>query len=87
MSWQQGKVAMDDLTLEAAVAEMNRYSSKHLILEQPQPQQLRISGVFIAGQSMSFARAMAQGYDLEIEEQDDSIVLSGVGRSKVSGAK
>jgi transmembrane sensor len=87
MAWQQGKVAMDDLTLAAAVAEMNRYSSKRLILEAPQPQELRISGVFIAGQSMSFARALAQSYDLQIMEQGDSIVLSGIGRSKVSAAK
>ena len=61
--WQQGKVAIDDLSLAAAVAEMNRYSATRLILEQPQSEKLRMSGLFIAGQSMSFARAMARSYD------------------------
>lgn len=81
--WQQGKVAIDDLSLAAAVAEMNRYSATRLILEQPQSEKLRMSGLFIAGQSLSFARAMARSYGLGIVERGDSIVLTGVGQSKV----
>jgi transmembrane sensor len=87
LAWQQGKVAIDDLSLAAAVAEMNRYSATRLILDQPQPEELRISGVFIAGQSMSFARAVAQSYALGVVDRGSSIVLTGVGKSNVDGTQ
>jgi transmembrane sensor len=83
LAWQQGKVAIDNLPLAAAVAEMNRYSTIQLVLEQPQADTLRISGVFQAGQSMSFARAVAQSYGLQVVDRGTSIVLTGVGRSAV----
>lgn len=84
LAWQQGKVAIENLPLAAAVAEMNRYSSVPLVLEQPQPADLLVSGVFTAGQSMSFARAMAQSYGLRVVDRGGSIELVGVGRSAVS---
>ncbi len=83
LAWQQGKVAIDNLPLAAAVGEMNRYSSVQLVLAQPQPEELLVSGVFTAGQSMSFARAMAQSYGLEVINRGGSIELAGIGRSVV----
>lgn len=83
LAWQTGKVAIDNLPLADAVAEMNRYSSTPLVLEQSQPRELLVSGVFIAGQSRSFARAISESYDLDVVDRGNSIVLVGVGRSVV----
>ena len=76
-AWQQGKVAIDNMRLSEAVAEMNRYSSLKLVIEQPQSAKLLLSGIFTAGESESFARAVAQTYGLQVRHQRDTIVLAG----------
>lgn len=83
LAWQAGKVAIDNLPLAEAIAEMNRYSATPLVLQQAQPADLLVSGVFIAGQSRSFARAIAESYGLEVVDRGDAITLAGVGRSVV----
>ncbi|MBL8265673.1 FecR family protein [Steroidobacter sp.] len=84
LAWQQGKVVIDSLPLATAIAEMNRYSQVPLVLAESQPDDLLVSGVFTAGQSLSFARAMAQSYGLRVVEHGESIELAGVGRSALS---
>lgn len=84
LAWQQGKVVIDSLPLATAIAEMNRYSQVTLVLAQAQPDDLLVSGVFTAGQSLSFARAMSQSYGLRVVEHGESIELTGVGRSALS---
>jgi transmembrane sensor len=80
MAWQQGQVHIDQLPLSEAVAEMNRYSLVKLVIESPETAQMPLSGVFIAGQSMSFARAVAESYQLEVIDRGSTIMLSGVAR-------
>lgn len=77
-AWQQGRVAIDNMRLSEAVAEMNRYSTLRLVIERPESERLVLSGVFTAGQSESFARAVAQSYGLEVVRQGDAIVLAGL---------
>jgi len=76
-AWQRGRVLIEDLTLEDAVAEMNRYSTLPLVIERPEAQHLRVSGIFRAGDSLSFAMAVAQTYGLTVEQQSGRILLSG----------
>jgi transmembrane sensor len=77
VAWQQGQVHIDDWPLADAVAEMNRYSPIKLVIENPQTAEMPLSGVFTAGQSMSFARAVAESYQLEVIDRGSTIVLSG----------
>ncbi len=51
VSWRQGQVVFDNDTLDAAIAEINRYSSTRIELADPALGQLRVSGVFKAGHS------------------------------------
>lgn len=76
-AWQRGKVPIENLTLLDAAAEMNRYGTVALIIERREAQHLRVSGIFQAGDSLSFARAVAQNYGLEVEQRDGHIVLAG----------
>jgi transmembrane sensor len=77
IAWRRGQVVLDDTPLAGAVAEMNRYSSTRLIIEQPEAQTLTVNGLFQAGDSMSFARAVAQTYGFVVVERDDEIILAG----------
>jgi transmembrane sensor len=77
MAWQRGKIPIDNLSLAEAAAEMNRYSPVSLFIERPEAAQVRVSGIFRAGDSLSFAKAVADNYGLEVQQQPGRIVLRG----------
>jgi transmembrane sensor len=76
--WQRGQVSLDNLSLADAVAEMNRYSVVQIRIERPEAAKVRVSGIFRAGDSMSFARAVSQTYGLQPIEQANAILLTGM---------
>lgn len=57
---------------------MNRYNSIKLVLETPEADALLVSGLFQAGDSMSFANALAQTYGLTVATRQDEIIISGL---------
>jgi transmembrane sensor len=78
VSWRQGQVVFDNDTLDAAIAEINRYSATRIELADPALGQLRVSGVFKAGHSESFVETVTGHYPLQIASRDESrIVLTG----------
>lgn len=77
-AWRRGQVVMESTPLSDAIAEMNRYSTLRLSLDSEVADDVRISGVFRAGDSLLFARAIAETYHLTVTEQNGVIALSGV---------
>jgi transmembrane sensor len=75
-AWQRGLVALDYTPLSEAIAEMNRYSDVKLVIDDPRIGSARISGVFRAGDSSSFALAVAKTHGLRLVEQGRQITLS-----------
>jgi transmembrane sensor len=56
--WRQGRISFDHTRLSEAVAEMNRYSQTPLVLDDQELGNLLIDGVFEAGDTAAFARAL-----------------------------
>ena len=82
LAWQRREVAFDDTSLIDAITEMNRYSRKPVVIAAPDVAGARVTGLFRAGDSLSFARAVGEAYRLEVTEERDRIVLdSRVGDS------
>jgi transmembrane sensor len=75
LAWQRREVSLDDAPLAEAVAEMNRYGVVPLVIEAPGAAQLRVTGLFRAGDSLSFGKAIAVAYGLEVVEEPERIVL------------
>jgi transmembrane sensor len=75
LAWQRREVALTDVSLADAIAEMNRYSREPLVAGIPTTRPIRVRGLFRAGDSMSFARAVAEAYQLEVVEGDGEIRL------------
>lgn len=75
-AWQEGRVWLDDTPLNVAAAEMNRYNTLKVVIESERAKDLRVSGLFQAGDSISFANAMALTYGLQVVRRKDLIVLS-----------
>jgi transmembrane sensor len=59
-AWPNGLLTFDAETLGAAAAELNRYSRQQLVIRDPRVAQLRISGVFKAGDAERFAGTLSQ---------------------------
>jgi transmembrane sensor len=76
-AWRHGELVFDAMTLRDAVAEMNRYSDKALVIGTPAAGSLPITGVFKIRELSEFAHTVAAVYGLTVVEQDDRIVLSG----------
>jgi transmembrane sensor len=86
VAWRWGQVVLDDTPLDEAAAEMNRYSRVQLVVEDPAAKRLLVNGLFQAGDSISFARALGSTYGLRVLEQDRRIVLEGM-PSRIEGRR
>jgi transmembrane sensor len=78
-AWQRGQVAFDNTALTDAVAEMNRYSTARLVVENPEAARISISGIFRAGDSANFAEALARTYGLQVRHEGRDVILAGAG--------
>ncbi len=67
--WRQGKIILKDATLSEAVRRINRYSRIQIVVEGPQLEALRISGIFDAGDTKAFIEAI-QSYFPVVAVQD-----------------
>lgn len=74
-AWQRGLISLDQMSLADAVAEMNRYSRLTIEIGEG-ASDVRVSGVFQAGDSVEFARALAKTHGLAIREEPERIVIS-----------
>ena len=75
-AWREGLIALDRTRLEDAVAEMNRYSAVKLVVEQPERADIEVSGLFHAGDSREFARALVLTHGVRASESGNTILLS-----------
>jgi len=80
VAWRQGEVVLDGTVMADAVAELNRYDKTQLVIDDPRIAALKISGIYQAGNSEEFARAMAKLYDFDILEQPGQIHLQNRAR-------
>lgn len=76
-AWKNGRVVLDDTPLSEAVEEVNQYGHQRILLDDPSLATIHVSGIFIAGDSMNFAQAVAKAYGLTMSTPNsDTIVLS-----------
>jgi len=81
LAWKRGQVVFDDAPLAEAVAEMNRYSRRMIRIDDADASGIRVSGIFNAGDSASFAQAVGRAYRLDVHlENPENIVLAASNR-------
>jgi transmembrane sensor len=74
-AWQERKLDFADTRLSDAIAEANRYSRDQIVLDAPNLQNARISGVFQAGRNDLFVEGLQAFFDLQVEHTDDGRFL------------
>jgi transmembrane sensor len=75
-AWERGRVEFDETPLKDATSEMNRYTTTRLIVADTGVAQLRIGGVFRAGDSDEFVKIVTAAFGLRAERNGGDIVLS-----------
>jgi transmembrane sensor len=73
VAWQTGQAMFDNETLADAVAEMNRYSSVKLRIDDPAVARMWISGVYRVGDNSAFARSVALLLPVDIQIQGNEV--------------
>ena len=74
LAWRTGRVVLRDVSVEEAVADINRYNERPIEIA-PDARGGRIVGVFRARDPEGFARAAATALDLRIASDDRRILL------------
>lgn len=78
-AWQTGRLAFRDDTLAHAVAEMNRYSKRPLVIADPQAAKMRISGVYRVGDPEAFAQSLSVLLSVNVRSTSDAVSISAAG--------
>lgn len=74
-AWRRGEVLLEGTALPDAIAEMNRYDERQLVIDDAALAAVRVSGVYRTGDSPGFARAVAELHGLQIIERAGRIHL------------
>jgi transmembrane sensor len=75
-AWRHGQLIFEDTTIREAAKEFNRYGKRRLMIDSSVSDKIRVGGVFRIGDPESFARAMANAYQLRIIENTSDIKLT-----------
>lgn len=74
-SWLSGKVIFSGQPLHEALREMNRYSQRHLVVEDSDLAERRVVGVFRAADTQTFLSTLQQSFDVEAVATGDTVLL------------
>jgi transmembrane sensor len=75
LAWQTGQAIFENETLADAAAEMNRYTTLALVIDDPAVARLRMSGVYRVGDNAAFARSVAALLPVMLEIHSDRVEL------------
>lgn len=71
-SWLNGQIVISDEPLLEAVEELNRYSTRKIIVDDPALATTRVSGIFRPGDLEGFARALKTSGLAQVDRQTDT---------------
>ncbi|HEX6859065.1 MAG TPA: FecR domain-containing protein [Caulobacteraceae bacterium] len=74
-AWQQGRAVFENDTLADAVAQMNRYSRRPIVIEDAGAAQMHVSGVYSTGDTEAFARSLATLLPLDVDLAPDQVTI------------
>ena len=78
LAWRTHLVVFSGVPLREALAEMNRYSRKHITVNDPEISQRRIVGVFSTVDSQTFISALQATLGVEAVDSGNAVLLRNV---------
>lgn len=75
LAWRRGVLTFDQVTLDQAAHEFNRYNRRQIRLGDAQAAQVRIGGSFEATNIDAFVRLLHDAFGLRVETQADGVTI------------
>lgn len=77
LSWEAGQLVFEDEPLGLVVERMNRYTARPLSVGDAAAARVRVSGVFMAGDTEALMQGLKVAFGVQARVERDRIVLSG----------
>jgi len=74
MRWRSGELAYDGSPLGVVIADINRYSTVHVEIRDPELQQLRFTGTVFVASIRDWLRAVEEQYPLTTSESGEGVI-------------
>jgi transmembrane sensor len=74
-AWRDGRVFVEDLPLADAIAEMNRYSRKQIVVTDEALAAIHVNGVFRAGDQDAFVAVLQSYFPVTVSWRGDSEIV------------
>ncbi|WP_102796509.1 FecR family protein [Bowmanella denitrificans] len=75
LNWRSGVVTFEDTPLKEVVAELNRYSPRRILIQDPHLMHLKVSGVFHLQQLEHVLSGLQATFALQIRYENDMIFI------------
>ena len=75
LSWRNGYLIFRDTTLAEAVAEFNRYNTRHIFIADPAIAAIRVGGSFRATNTDAFLWLLQNGFPVRVESSAGEVIL------------
>lgn len=75
LAWRRGVLTFDQVTLEQAVHEFNRYNVRQIRVGDAQAARLRIGGTFEANNIEAFTRLLHDAFGLHVATNKDGVTI------------
>ena len=75
LGWMDGQLVFHDKPLGAIVADMNRYSRRKIVIDNPKVADRLVYGAFMAGDVDQFVRALVDYRAVSIKSQNEGAVV------------
>lgn len=85
LSWEAGQLVFEDEPLELVVERMNRYSQKPMKVGDAAAAQVRVSGVFTAGDTDALVQGLAAAFAVKARNEPEGVILSKGGSPNEGG--
>lgn len=85
LSWIDGKINLDGMTIEKAAAEFNRYNSRKIKIVDEATGRVLIGGSFDVNNVDGFSYLLRKGFGLDVDYSQPDLILVGAARSGVKG--
>lgn len=76
LSWRERKLVFDQVSLEHAASEFNRYNATKLLIADAEARKVIIGGRFDVDNVQGFSRLLSDGFGLQVTQAPGQIVIS-----------
>lgn len=76
LAWREDRIVFDSVSLDEAVAQVNRYSLVPLRIVEPELNDLHVSGAFSTSEVTVFVRSLEEGFGLQVERTKTAYLIS-----------